>query len=171
MHGLSVRAPRAWREGGARRPRGSTASRTSSAGDYPEGMRGDAAGGSSPGRHILVVDDHRDSADSLAAVLVLIGYRVTTAYDGPGALEAAIASRPDVAVLDLGMPGMDGHELGRRLRALPRGGDVVLIALTGWVGEEYRRLSREAGFDHFLVKPVSLDALVDAIGSVAGRAG
>jgi CheY-like chemotaxis protein len=116
------------------------------------------------------VDDHRDSADSLSRMLGLHGHRVTTAYDGPGALVAATESWPDVAVLDLGMPGMDGHELARRLRAQPRGEEVVLIALTGWEGEEYRRLSGEAGFDRFLVKPVSLDALIAAVEGVAGRA-
>jgi CheY-like chemotaxis protein len=171
MYSLAARAPLARREGGARRPRGSTASPAPFAGGFRVAGGGEESGASSLCRRILVVDDHPDSADTLSAVLDLLGHRVTTAYDGPSALEGAIEARPDVAVLDIGMPGMHGYELARRLRALPRGEEIVLIALTGWVGAKYRRLSREAGFDHFLAKPVSLDSLVGAIGSVVGRAG
>jgi CheY-like chemotaxis protein len=112
------------------------------------------------------VDDDRDSADSFAAVLGLLGYRVEVAYGGPGAVEVATEAVPDVAVLDLGLPGMDGYELARRLRVRPRGEEVVLIAMTGWVGEPYRRRAREAGFDHFLAKPASLEALIGALGGV-----
>jgi DNA-binding response OmpR family regulator len=118
----------------------------------------------------LVVDDHRDSADSLAWVLALFGYRVATAYDGPSAL-AAIEVPPDVAVLDIGLPGMDGYELAGRLRSQPGGEDIVLIALTGWGGEEFRRMARGVGFDRFFVKPVTMDSLVAVIGSVVDRAG
>jgi CheY-like chemotaxis protein len=86
-------------------------------------------------------------------------------------VEAAIEAIPDVAVLDLGMPGMDVYELARRLRARPRGEEVILVAVTGWVGEPYRRRAREAGFDHFLGKPASLEALVGAVGGVVAPAG
>jgi CheY-like chemotaxis protein len=116
------------------------------------------------------VDDDRDAADSLAVVLGLLGYRVEVAYGGAGAVEAAIEAIPDVAVLDLGMPGMDGYELARRLRARPQGEEVVLVALTGWVGEPYRRRAREAGFDHFLAKPASLEDLVGTLRGVVGPA-
>jgi CheY-like chemotaxis protein len=115
------------------------------------------------GRLILVVDDNRDGADLFSMVLRLHGYRVTTAYDGPGALEAAGESPPSVAILDLAMPGMDGFELARRIRAQPWGEGVRLIARTGWSGDECRRRSLEAGFQHFLIKPVPLDVLFAAI--------
>jgi CheY-like chemotaxis protein len=133
--------------------------------------RGDRAGRTASGRLVLVVVDDRDAADSLALVLGVLGYRVEVAYGGAGAVEAAIEAIPDVAVLDLGMPGMDGYELARRLRARPRGEEVILVALTGWVGEPYRRRAREAGFDHFLAKPASLEALISALGGVVGPAG
>ena len=81
------------------------------------------------------------------------------AHDGPGALRAAEAQRPDVALLDIGLPGMDGYELARRLRQEPALGRPVLVALTGWGQEEDRRRSQEAGFDHHLVKPVELEDL------------
>lgn len=115
------------------------------------------------GRLVLVVDDERDAADALATLLRLHGFRVLTTYDGPAALVAADESPPDVAILDLGMPGMDGFELARRIRARPWGAGVRLIARTGWAGDEYRRRSLEAGFEHFLIKPVGLDILFAAI--------
>jgi signal transduction histidine kinase/CheY-like chemotaxis protein len=110
-------------------------------------------------RPILVVDDNRDAADSLGQVLQLLGGDVRIVYDGPSALEALNEWRPDVILLDIGMPGMDGHDLARQVRAAPALEGVVLIALTGWGQEEDRRRSREAGFDHHLVKPVDIDAL------------
>lgn len=127
--------------------------------------------GPASGRRVLIVDDNRDGADALAALLELLCYRVETAYDGRGGLEAAIESRPDVAILDIAMPGMDGYALARRLRARPEGEGILLIALTGWANERSRRLSREAGFDHFFVKPVAIEALAAAIGRVADEAG
>ena len=117
------------------------------------------------------MDDDRDGADTLAALLECLRYRVETAYDGRGGLEAAIEFRPNVAILDIAMPGIDGLALARRLRARPGGESLLLIALTGWADERSRRLSREAGFDHFLVKPAAMEALVAAIGRVADEAG
>ena len=110
-------------------------------------------------RRILVVDDNKDSAESLAMLLRTEGHEVFVASDGPTALEAAPDFRPDVMISDIGMPGMDGYELGRRLKALPGMEDVVLVALTGWGQESDRRNSREAGFDQHLVKPVKFDVL------------
>ena len=107
---------------------------------------------------ILVVDDHHDSGDSLATLLRLLGHEVRVAYDGPAALEAASAFRPDVALLDVGMPGMDGVEVGARLRQNPVQ-HVMLIALTGYGRDEDRQRSRNAGFDAHLVKPVDITAL------------
>ena len=103
--------------------------------------------------HILLVDDNVDAVNSLALMLRLQGYDVRVAHDGTEALEAVRTFTPDVGVLDLGMPGMDGYELARRLRLQPGLAGILLVALTGWGQEEYRRRSREAGFDHHLVKP------------------
>jgi two-component system CheB/CheR fusion protein len=110
-------------------------------------------------RRILVVDDNRDAADSLALLLQVSGHEVRTAHDGPTALEAARAWRPEVVVLDLGLPRLDGYEVARRLRREQLGEGLVLVALTGYGQDEDRRRSEEAGFDHHLVKPASPDVL------------
>ncbi len=108
---------------------------------------------------VLVVDDNADAAESLAMLLRLWGHDVAVAQDGPAALRTAAARPPEVALLDIGLPGMDGYELARLLRQQPGPGRAVLVALTGWGQEEDRRRAREAGFDHHLVKPVDLSAL------------
>lgn len=110
-------------------------------------------------RRILVVDDNRDAAGSLALLLRLEGNEVCTAEDGLTAIETASSFRPDVILLDIGMPRLNGHDAARRIRQQPWGRDVVLIALTGWGQEADRQRSHEAGFDHHLVKPVDLAAL------------
>jgi signal transduction histidine kinase len=110
-------------------------------------------------RRILVVDDNRDSAHSLATLLRLFGNEVQAAHDGASALAAAERFRPEVAILDIGLPGMDGYELARRLRQLPGLGSLRLAALTGYGSEEDRRRSRDAGFDDHLVKPVEMESL------------
>jgi len=110
-------------------------------------------------RRILVVDDNVDAAESLALLLSLEGHEVRTAHDGPAALTAAQGEPPDLVILDLGMPGMDGYEVARRLRAMPGSNDVLLVALTGWAQEDDRRRCYEAGFDGHLPKPVELNAL------------
>ena len=110
-------------------------------------------------RRILVVDDNHDAADSLGMVLKFLGADTRVVYDGPSALAAIRSYRPTVVLLDIGMPGMDGHEVARRVRQEPELRNVVLIALTGWGQEEDRRRSRAAGFDHHLVKPVEAAAL------------
>jgi CheY-like chemotaxis protein len=102
---------------------------------------------------VLVVDDNTDAAESCALLLRLDGHEVRVAPDGPLALQAARDFAPDAALLDLGLPGMDGFEVARRLRALPQTGRALLVAMTGWGQEEDRRRSREAGFDHHLTKP------------------
>jgi signal transduction histidine kinase/ActR/RegA family two-component response regulator len=108
---------------------------------------------------ILVVDDSRDAAESLAMLLVSLGADVHTAGDGPAALEKVVACRPSVILLDIGMPGMDGLEVARRVRQLPESRELTVIALSGWGQDEDRRRSREAGIDYHLVKPVNLDEL------------
>jgi PAS domain S-box-containing protein len=118
------------------------------------------AGDPPPARHrVLVVDDNRDAADSLAMLLELMGAAAGVAYDGAAALDALRERRADVVFLDLGMPGMDGREVARRIREDPGFGDVVLVAMTGWGQDGDRRRTREAGFDHHLVKPLDVDAL------------
>jgi PAS domain S-box-containing protein len=106
-----------------------------------------------PGLRLLVVDDNRDAADSLAVLLRLQGHEVRVVHDGAAAMTVAPSYRPDVVFLDLGMPGMDGYEVARRLRKTPGLEKTVLAALTGWGQQEDRRRTAEAGFDHHLVKP------------------
>ncbi|QEL17793.1 PAS domain S-box protein [Limnoglobus roseus] len=105
------------------------------------------------GHRLLVVDDNRDAADSLAMLLELQGHEVRVAHSGPAALEMTKGYAPDVVFLDIGMPGMDGYEVARRLRQQPGLESVVLAALTGWGQQEDRRRTAEAGFTHHLVKP------------------
>ena len=120
-----------------------------------------ATGTAAPARgcRILVVDDNRDAARSLAMLLELSGHTIATAGDGLEALAAAAAFHPDVVLLDIGMPKMDGYEVARRLRADPRGVQLVLVAVTGWGQEQDRQRAADAGFDAHLVKPLEPDAL------------
>jgi len=112
-----------------------------------------------PVRNVLIVDNNQDAADSLALLLRLADQEVRTAYDGPAALDLARAWPPDVVLLDIGMPGMDGLEVARRLRHDLGLKQALLVALTGYGGEDDRRRSREAGFDAHLVKPADVRAL------------
>lgn len=118
---------------------------------------------------VLIADDNRDGADSLADMLVLMGNDTRTAYDGEEAVRGAVAFRPDVVLLDIGMPKLNGHDTCRRIRELPWGGAVVLIALTGWGQQEDVRRSRDAGFDHHLVKPVDPVALMKLLSGLSPR--
>ena len=111
------------------------------------------------GHRILVVDDNEDGAQSLAMLLEMLGNQVHTVYDGPQAVEAISLFHPDVVLLDIGLPTLNGYETARRLRSHPGARDALIIALTGWGQEEDRRRSREAGFDHHLVKPVDMHVL------------
>jgi PAS domain S-box-containing protein len=105
------------------------------------------------GKRLLVVDDNKDAADSLAMLLRLQGHEVRVAYSGMAAVEMTKTYTPDAVFMDIGMPGMDGHEAARRIREQPGLGKVVLAALTGWGQQEDRRRTAEAGFNHHLVKP------------------
>jgi len=111
-------------------------------------------------RRILVVDDNRDSATSLAALLELTGHETHIAYDGLEAVEAAVTFGPDVVLLDIGLPKLNGYDACRKIREQPSGKGIVLIALTGWGQDEDREKSKAAGFDAHLVKPVDYDALM-----------
>jgi PAS domain S-box-containing protein len=108
---------------------------------------------------VLVVEDNRDAAESLLMLLELLGHRVRAVYDGVTALDAARANTPDVMLIDIGLPDMDGYEIARRVRRDPDLKQVVLVALTGYGREEDKQQAMAAGFDYHLVKPVSPDAL------------
>ena len=112
---------------------------------------------------MLVVDDHADSGEMLAALLQLWGHEVQLAYDGQAALEVADRIAPDVVLLDIGLPILNGFEVARRLKANPRTADAMLVALTGYGQEADRARAREAGFSHHLVKPVSAEMLREAL--------
>jgi PAS domain S-box-containing protein len=120
------------------------------------------------GRRILVADDNKDTADSLQRVLQLFGYDVRVAYDGASALRVGAAFRPEVAVLDIGMPGANGYEVAREIRR-QQGAQVKLVALTGWGQEGDRRRAMEAGFDYHLTKPVDPGTLNDLLADVAPK--
>ncbi|HEY0337204.1 MAG TPA: PAS domain S-box protein [Burkholderiales bacterium] len=110
-------------------------------------------------RRILVVDDNSDSAESMALLLRASGHDVHTAHDGASALEQADAHKPEIVLLDIGLPGISGYTVAKRLRELPGLSAVKLIAMTGYGQEDDRKRSRDAGFDHHLVKPVDLAVL------------
>jgi CheY-like chemotaxis protein len=128
----------------------------------PPGLEPDEGKTTEPvsGRRVLVVDDNRDIVDSMTLLLELSGHQVETAHDGPEAIEAAARYRPEVILLDIGMPGMDGYTVCRRIREQPWGKDIGIIALTGWGQDDDRIRSEEAGFDDHLVKPVDSSALL-----------
>jgi len=122
-----------------------------------------------PGHRLLVVDDNQDAADSLATLLRLQGHEVRVAYSGMAAVEMTKTYTPDVVFLDIGMPGMDGYEVARRLRQTPGLGKTLLAALTGWGQQEDRRRTAEAGFDHHLVKPPEPKALERLLSDLAAK--
>jgi signal transduction histidine kinase/PAS domain-containing protein/ActR/RegA family two-component response regulator len=133
----------------------------------PAAAAPDAARGVTPRCRVLVVDDNRDAADSTAMLLRAAGAQVQVAYDGVGALEVMARWRPDVAFLDLGMPGMDGIEVARRIRAQAEFADVRLVALTGWgQGDDVAR-TRAHGFDGHLVKPAAMEDLLGSLRDLA----
>jgi len=121
------------------------------------------------GFRVMVVDDNRDSAETMAMLLELLGHEIRVAHDGVQALELAEQFRPHAVLLDIGMPRLNGYEVCARLRQQPWGRDTLLIAVTGWGQETDQRRSREVGFDAHLVKPVEPQALQDLLAQLAGR--
>jgi signal transduction histidine kinase len=117
-------------------------------------------------RRILVADDNNDALESLATLLQLSGHEVYTASNGAVALESAEQHRPEVVLLDIGMPKLDGYEVARRIRAQPWGQRITLVALTGWGQDSDRKRSQEAGFDSHLVKPLDLDKLTELLAAL-----
>ena len=125
---------------------------------------GSAKGGApSSGIRILVVDDNRDSAESLATLLRLFGNDVRSVYDGRLAVDMAIAYQPDVVLLDIGLPGLDGFQVCQFLRKQAGTSQPLIIAMTGYGQEDDHRRSNEAGFDAHLVKPVDLETLQELL--------
>jgi PAS domain S-box-containing protein len=157
MHGGQVEAHSAGEGRGSefvvRLPVVATSDERSEPTDAPTTATGLAA------RRILVVDDNRDSALTLSMMLRLMGNETHTAFDGAAALQAADQFRPDLIVLDIGLPKMSGYEVARQVREQPWGRDMVLVALTGWGQEEDRRRSQQAGFNYHFVKPINIDDL------------
>ena len=118
-------------------------------------------------KSVLVVDDNADTAESLAMLLRLYGHEVTTAHSGPTGLQAALAQPWDVVLADLGLPGIDGYEVARRIRE--HTAKPLLIAITGYGQAEDRQRSKEAGFDYHLVKPIDPQRLQDLLSKVGNQ--
>jgi CheY-like chemotaxis protein len=115
---------------------------------------------------VLVADDNRDAADMLATLLERAGYEVLTVDDGAEALNAVEIDRPDVVLMDIGMPGMNGYDAAKIIRGQAWGKDIVLIATTGWGQDTDIQRSHDAGFDHHLVKPIDSMALIELLASL-----
>jgi CheY-like chemotaxis protein len=128
-----------------------------------------SAGGLPPPRRVLVVDDNRDAADTLALLLELMGHQTRTAHDGLQALEAGADFEPEIVLLDIGLPRMNGYEVCRKLRDQPWGRGAFVVALTGWGQAEDQRNASEAGFDRHLVKPVEEELLQKVLREAPAR--
>jgi CheY-like chemotaxis protein len=115
---------------------------------------------------ILIAEDNRDSAESLKTLLEALGYEAHIAYDGEAAVRSAASLRPDVILMDIGLPGLNGFDATRRIRAENPGMPVMIVALTGWGQESDRQRSTAAGIDHHLVKPLDLAALRQILDSL-----
>jgi len=129
----------------------------------PERLSPATAGSSA---RVLIVEDNRDAADSLAMLLEILGHHVRGVADGPTALAAARANVPDLMLIDIGLPGMDGYDLARAIRNDETLKHIVLVALTGYGQQEDKAQAIAAGFDYHLVKPVETDALGDLVARV-----
>lgn len=123
-----------------------------------------------PSLRMLVVDDNVDAAESLAMLMRASGHDVRTAHDGPTALDLALDYRPNVVLLDIGLPGLDGYEVAKRMRQQPVHQNVVVVAMTGYGKESDRKRAQDAGFDHHLVKPARFEQLQKILASVSERA-
>jgi CheY-like chemotaxis protein len=123
-----------------------------------------------PSLRVLVVDDNADMAVSLAILLRGSGHDVRTAHDGPTALQAALDYRPNVVLLDIGLPGIDGYEVAKRLRQQPIFSTVVLVAMTGFGQQSDRQRSQDAGFNHHLVKPADFEQVRQILATVSQKA-
>jgi CheY-like chemotaxis protein len=129
-----------------------------------------AGAAGAPGLRVLVVDDNRDAAETLSALLDVMGHAAPVANDGHQALRMMHSFRPQVVFLDLGMPGMSGYEVAQAIRREPQYDNVTLVALTGWGGELDREKSANAGFDLHLTKPATIAAIEQVLGRVGASA-
>jgi len=120
---------------------------------------------------IVVADNDRDSADTLSALLQTVGHEVHTGYDGVDALELCCSCSPDVMVLDIAMPNLDGNRVAREIRRMEEREDTLLIALSGYADEEHRLASMEAGFDYYVAKPAKLLTLTSLFAKRQSTAG
>jgi DNA-binding response OmpR family regulator len=118
---------------------------------------------------VLVVDDNKDAADALVALLAVEGHRARAAYSGASAIHEADTGRPEVVLLDIGMPGTSGFDVARALRDYRRAPKPVIIAVTGAADPSDKLAARMAGFDHYLVKPVEIRALLALLEKIAAR--
>ena len=123
----------------------------------------EASGGAAQGRRILLVDDSVDAALALSMLLEALGHEVRTEHDGPRALASIDDFKPEVVVLDIGLPGMNGFDVAREMRKREATRDALLLALTGWGSDADRQEALDAGFDHHLTKPVTIEALEAAL--------
>ena len=135
----------------------------------PQSLSEDTSEQTGPSLRVLVVDDNMDAAQSLGLLLEASGHHVRTAYDGPTALEVAFEFRPNIALLDIGLPGIDGFEIAKRLRQDPSLGDVVLVAMTGYGKEIDKLRSHNAGFNHHLVKPADFRKVKQILATVSEK--
>jgi CheY-like chemotaxis protein len=135
----------------------------------PSAPAASAAESSKLGLRILIIDDNIDAAELLGETLRTLGHTTHIAFDGPSAIQAAPAFRPQVALIDLGLPVMDGFDVARALRSLPETANIPLIAVTGYGQESDRRRTREAGFEEHLVKPIDVEQLESWLHRRAGR--
>jgi CheY-like chemotaxis protein len=125
---------------------------------------------SGPSLRVMVVDDNIDTADFLVTLLEASGHDVRMAHDGPSSLKAALAFQPDVVLLDIGLPGLDGFEVAKRLRQQTALNGIVLVAMTGYGQESDRQRSLDAGFNHHLVKPTAFSKVQQILATVSQKA-
>jgi CheY-like chemotaxis protein len=123
-----------------------------------------------PALRIVVTDDNEDSASSMAGALRALGHEVRMAFDGTQCIDVCRSFEPEVLLLDIGMPRLNGYDTARIIRMEPWGAGMLIVAMTGWGQEEDRKRGVHAGFDHHLVKPVDFDALAGILGAVRGHA-
>ncbi|MEA2692046.1 MAG: hypothetical protein QOJ16_1433 [Acidobacteriota bacterium] len=131
----------------------------------------DTSAPSSNPLRVLVVEDDTESLQLMGALLSIWGYEPRLTPDGPAGLRAATTEMPDVALLDLGLPGMDGFEVAQKLRASPGGNAILIVAVTAFRGESHRDKAFECGFDKYLMKPVDIETLRLVLAEAAPRTG